>query len=73
MDTAEDLQDAELRAWDWRAELREQGRNIPWLARATNRPQNSVYTYAYGTTRPSLDWLRDVARVLGKESPDDPS
>jgi hypothetical protein len=73
MDTAEDLQDAELRAWDWRAELKEQGRNIPWLARMTGRPQNSVYSYAYGTSsRPSIEWLREVARVLGKEVPDDP-
>jgi hypothetical protein len=67
MDTAEDLQEAELRAWDWRAELREQGRTIPWLAAKTGRPQNSVYTYAYGTNKPTLEWLRDVARVLGKD------
>lgn len=69
MTTAEDLQDdeAELRAWDWRADLKTQERGIPWLARQTNRQQNTVYKYAWGQLRPSIEWLRDAAAVLGKE------
>lgn len=67
MQTAEELQEAELRAWDWYAELKRQERAIPWLARQTNRQQNTVYKIKWGEVRPSLEWLRDVARVLGKE------
>jgi hypothetical protein len=56
--------EAELRAWDWRAELKRQDRSIPWLARQTDRADQTVYQYSSGATRPSLAWLRDVARVL---------
>lgn len=60
------LTDDELRAWDWRADLKAQGRGVPWLARETNRQQNTVYKYAWGKLTPSIEWLRDAARVLGK-------
>lgn len=65
MDT-EELPEAMLREWDWRAELRRQERTVPWLARQTNRGQNTVYRYSWGSLKPSLAWLRDAARVLGK-------
>jgi hypothetical protein len=58
-----------LREWDWRADLRAQERTIPWLARKTDRAQSTVYAYAYGTVRPSLSWLEEAARVLGKAVP----
>lgn len=66
MEQAEVQQDAELRAWDWRRELIRQERSIPWLARQTHRQQNTVYRYAWGTLRPSIDWLRAAAQALGK-------
>jgi hypothetical protein len=60
------LTDAELLAWDWDADRRAQERSIPWLARQTDRQQNTVYKYRWGEMTPSLDWLRSAARVLGK-------
>jgi hypothetical protein len=60
------LTEAELRSWDWDAELRAQERSIPWLARRTDRGQGTVYSYRSGKMSPSLDWLRSAARVLGK-------
>lgn len=57
---------AELRAWDWRAELERQDRGMTWLARRTDRSVSAVYRYAYGTLTPPESWLRDVARILGK-------
>lgn len=56
--------EAQLRAWDWQAALKADERSIPWLARKTNKSQRSVYAYAYGEARPSLDWLRAAYRVL---------
>lgn len=58
--------EAELRAWDWLAELHRQERSIPWLARQTDRHQHTVYQIAWGKQRASLEWLRSAARVLGK-------
>lgn len=60
----DELTEDELRAWDWRATLNAQERGIPWLARQTERQQNYVYRIAWGKSRPSLEWLRDVARIL---------
>jgi hypothetical protein len=60
------LTEAELRGWDWLAELKAQERTIPWLARQTSRGQGTVYLYSWGKRLPSLDWLRSAARVLGK-------
>lgn len=57
--------DADLRAWDWRAELKRQSRSVPWLARQTGRADQTVYQYSRGVTRPSIDWLRSAAAVLG--------
>jgi hypothetical protein len=68
MSTAELSQDEEeLRAWDWRADLKAQERGIPWLARQTGRSQQTVYLYAWGRVVTPLEWLRNAARVLGKE------
>jgi hypothetical protein len=71
MDATEDAQhvgltEAELRAWDWNAELKAQERSVPWLARHTGVRQETVYKFRWGTRTPSLDWLRSAARVLGK-------
>lgn len=68
MTTAEDLQDeAALRAWDWRADLKADERTIPWLARRTNRAQRTVYGYSRGEIVPPLEWLRSAAAVLRKD------
>jgi hypothetical protein len=61
--------EAALRAWDWRAELTRQERGIPWLARHTDRSQNTVYKYAWGLLKPSVEWLESAARVLGRTVP----
>lgn len=55
----------DLRAWDWRAELRSQERTLTWLARKTNRPKRTVYAYSSGQIPPPLQWLTDAARALG--------
>lgn len=61
--------DAELLAWDWRAELRAQGRTIVWLAGRTGRPQNTVYAWAYGNRSAALPWLRlAYAELMGVHS-----
>lgn len=57
---------AELRAWDWRAELETQERGMTWLARKTERSVSAVYRYSDGSLNPPESWLRDVARLLGK-------
>lgn len=57
---------ADLRAWDWRAELRAQERTMTWLARNTDRSLSALYRYLYGSLTPPETWLRDVARLLGK-------
>jgi ribosome-binding protein aMBF1 (putative translation factor) len=56
---------AELRAWDWRAELDRQDRGMTWLARKTERSVSAVYRYSDGSLTPPESWLRDVARLLG--------
>jgi hypothetical protein len=66
-DTQVTQDEAELRAWDWRAALRADDRTIPWLARQTDRAQRTVYGYAYGTATPPLEWLQAAARVLRKD------
>lgn len=58
------LDDAELRAWDWRAELRAQERSVPWLARRTGRSDGMVYKYASGALPTPIAWLRAAAVVL---------
>lgn len=65
-DTAVDqqLDEAELRAWDWAAELRASGRPYTWLARQTDRAAQTVYQYKSGQTRPSLAWLREAWALL---------
>jgi hypothetical protein len=67
--TEQPERDIALRAWDWRAELRQQGRSVGWLARQTNRAESTVYKIAGRQMVPSIAWLEDVARVLGVEVP----
>ena len=59
--------EAELRAWDWRAALKADERSIPWLAKRTSKSQRTVYGYSRGELVPPLAWLREAAAVLGKE------
>ena len=55
----------DLATWDWRTELRAQERSIPWLARRTDRAQQTVYNYANGAAATPIEWLRLAATVLG--------
>jgi hypothetical protein len=67
MQSPEVLQtDADLLAWDWRADLDRIERRIPWLARQTSTPARTVYSYAYGQRATSIAWLRKAAAVLGR-------
>lgn len=67
MQTAEDLPtEAELREWDWQAELKRQERSALWLARQTNTHYKAVDRYKWGYQQPPLAWLQKVARVLGR-------
>ena len=56
--------EAQLRAWDWRADLKADERSIPWLARKTDTPSSTVYSYSNRTHQPPLEWLRTAYRVL---------
>lgn len=67
MQQPEVLTDTDLTTWDWRADLKADERGIPWLARRTGRAASTVYKYAYGLRPVPIAWLRDVARVLGKD------
>lgn len=58
--------EAELRAWDWRAALKADERSIPWLAKRTSKAQRTVYGYSRGELVPPLAWLREAAAILGK-------
>lgn len=49
----------------WRAVLKGQGRTIAWLAERTGTPRWTVYAYSRGNRRPSDDWLRKAADVMG--------
>jgi hypothetical protein len=66
MTQPEVLPTEDLRAWDWRADLKRDERGIPWLARQTHKSQTTVYSYAYGTRATPIAWLEEVARLLGK-------
>ena len=66
MQDTKPITDDELRAWDWRADLKAEERGIPWLARQTGKAQSTVYAYAYGDRPTPLAWLQEVARVLRK-------
>jgi hypothetical protein len=74
MTYTEDLQrpadEAELRAWDWKADLYADERSIPWLARRTGKAQRTVYGYSRGEIVPPLAWLRDAAAILRRGSKD---
>jgi hypothetical protein len=65
MKETEERTEADLRAWDWRAELRAQERSVPWLARHTHRSDAMVYKYSSGKLPTPVRWLREAARVLG--------
>lgn len=49
----------------WRDVLRTQGRSVAWLASQTGTPAPTVYAYSRGARRPSDDWLRKAADVMG--------
>lgn len=63
--------EAELRAWDWQRELRTQrvddpSKTILWLARQTGRNYQQVYRVARGEQTADLEFLRQVAVILGR-------
>lgn len=51
----------------WRGELREQGRTLRWLARATDTPEGTVYAYSIGKRTPPDEWLAKAAQAMGLE------
>ena len=59
--------EAELRAWDWKAALKADERSIPWLAKRTSKAQRTVYGYSRGELVPPIEWLREAAAVLRKD------
>jgi hypothetical protein len=66
MTTPQDLpaDEAELRAWDWRTELREQDRTLLWLARRSEVHYQTVYRIARGEQTPTVVQLRAFSDVL---------
>lgn len=52
---------------NWRQVLREQGRTLAWLAKATGTNVRSVYAYSQGQNRPPEAWLRKASDALGEE------
>jgi len=50
---------------DWRTVLREQGRTLTWLAKATQRPKRAVFGYSQGSMVPPSGWLDRVEELLG--------
>ena len=52
---------------NWRQVLREQGRSLAWLAKATGTNVRNVYAYSSGQNRPPEAWLRKASIVLGVE------
>ncbi len=63
------IDEAELRAWDWQAELGRQERSLAWLARRTQRSQSALYKFAKGQLTPSVGWLRQAAIALNVTVP----
>lgn len=57
---------ADLRAWDWHAELERQERDIMWLARKMGVGHRSIYRYRDGLRTPTIEWLRAAWQVLGR-------
>lgn len=51
---------------DWRTILREQGRNMSWLAAQTGKTYPQVASYAYGTAKVPAEWLEQVYALLGE-------
>lgn len=60
------VSDAELRAWDWRAELKRADRSPAWLARKTAANYRAVYRYWHGELEAPIAFLRSAAAVLGR-------
>jgi hypothetical protein len=55
----------ELRAWDWRSELKRQERSMSWLARHTERSESAVNKYASRSIPTPVSWLELAAAALG--------
>jgi hypothetical protein len=51
---------------EWRIVLREQGRNMAWLARETDKTYPQVTSYALGRVKVPQDWLDRVEELLGE-------
>lgn len=52
---------------DWRTVLREQGRQLRWLADNTGKSRRTVYAYSRGDLVPPAPWLEVVSRLLDEE------
>lgn len=50
---------------EWRAVLKEQGRNLAWLAQETGKTYPQVTSYALGRVKVPQDWLDQVEQILG--------
>ena len=51
---------------DWRTILREQGRNMVWLAEQTGKTYPQVTSYALGRVKVPDEWLKRVEELLGE-------
>lgn len=51
---------------DWRAILRDQGRSMVWLARATETSYSTVINYMYRRQQVPEEWEQRVYELLGE-------
>lgn len=56
----------QLGAWDWRAELVRQERDVMWLARKTGAHYRAAYHWANGERATPPGWLLAAWNVLGR-------
>lgn len=69
-DPSTESTDEQLRAWDWKADLKREERSMSWLARHTQRSESAVNKYASGAIPTPIVWLRMAAAALGRGSND---
>lgn len=58
------------RAWDWRAELRAQERDVMWLSRHSGIHYRTMYRLANAEQDATDGQIRAIARALGRGGPD---
>lgn len=52
----------------WFLALRDQGRTMSWLARATGKTYPQVWAYQAGRAKVPPEWLAQVVELLGEEA-----